>query len=125
MKQYNKIFNLKVAANLEEFVQNELLKDLNISPEIFWDKFDKAVHELAKINSKLIKKREDLQKKIDEWHKSKKSEDFDLNEYKKFLAEIGYLVEKKDNFKIETKNLDPEISSIAGPQLVVPVMKID
>ena len=99
MKQYNKIFNLKVAANLEEFVQKDLLKDLNISPEIFWNKFDKAVHELAKINSKLIKKREDLQKKIDEWHKSKKSEDFDLNEYKKFLAEIGYLVEKKDNFK--------------------------
>ena len=61
-------------------------------------------------------------KKVYEWHKSKKSEKFDLNEYKIFLAKIGYLVEEKDNFKIETKNLDSEISSIAGPQLVVPVM---
>ena len=49
MKQYNKIFNLKVAANLEEFVQKDLLKDLNISPEIFWNKFDKAVHELIRL----------------------------------------------------------------------------
>ena len=78
MEQYIKIFNLKVAVNLKEFVQNELLKDLDISPEIFWGKFDKAVHELAEINSKLIKKREDLQKKVDEWHKSKRSENFDL-----------------------------------------------
>ena len=63
MKKYKKIFNLKVSEDLESFVKNELLKDTNITPEHFWDKFDKIVHELAPANSKLIKKREDLQKK--------------------------------------------------------------
>ncbi len=122
MNKYKKIFNLKISENLENFVKSELLKDLSISPEVFWNKFDKAVHELSPINSELIKKRESLQKKIDEWHKKRKGENFDLNEYKKFLEEIGYLSEKKENFKIETKNLDSEISTIAGPQLVVPIM---
>ena len=122
MKKYSKIFNLKVSENLESFVKNELLKNTNISPEFFWNKFDKAVHELSKINSQLIKKRENIQKKIDEWHIKKRGENFNLNEYKKFLVEIGYLTKKNENFKIETKNLDSEISSIAGPQLVVPIM---
>ena len=63
MEKYINKSNLKVSKKLENFVQKELLKDLNISPEVFWNKFDKAVHELAKINTKLIKKREDLQKK--------------------------------------------------------------
>ena len=63
MRKYSKIFNLKVSENLESFVKNELLKNTNITPEVFWNKFDKAVHELAKINTKLIKKRENLQKK--------------------------------------------------------------
>ena len=122
MEKYSNISNLKVSKKLENFVQKELLKDLNIPSKVFWSKFDKAVHELAKINTKLIKKREDLQKKIDEWHKKRKGENFNLNEYKKFLVEIGYLVKEKENFKIKTKNLDSEISSIAGPQLVVPIM---
>ena len=122
MKKYSKIFNLKVSENLESFVKNELLKNTNISPKFFWNKFDKAVHELSKINSQLIKKRENIQKKIDEWHIKKRGENFNLNEYKKFLVEIGYLTKKNENFKIETKNLDSEISSIAGPQLVVPIM---
>ena len=99
-----------------------MLKGLDIAPEVFWDNFDKAVHELAPINLELIKKREALQRKIDEWHLKEKGEDFDLIKYKKFLIEIGYLSEKRENFKIETKNIDKEISSIAGPQLVVPIM---
>ena len=72
MEKYSNISNLKVSKKLENFVQKELLKDLNISPKVFWNKFDKAVHELATINTELIKKREDLQKKIDQWHKKKK-----------------------------------------------------
>ena len=74
MEKYNNISNLKVSKKLENFVQKELLKDLNISPKVFWNKFDKAVHELATINTELIKKREDLQKKIDKWHKKRKGE---------------------------------------------------
>ena len=122
MEKYNKIFNLKVSKKLEKFVREELLKGLSITPKSFWNKFDKAVHELAQINFRLINKRENLQKKINEWHLKRKGENFDLNDYKKFLKEIGYLVNQKENFKIETKNLDVEISSIAGPQLVVPIM---
>ena len=122
MENYIKISNLKVSKSLESFVKNELLKGLDITPEVFWDNFDKAVHELAPINLELIKKREALQRKIDEWHLKEKGEDFDLIKYKKFLIEIGYLSEKRENFKIETKNIDKEISDIAGPQLVVPIM---
>ena len=122
MEKYSNISNLKVSKKLEAFVQKELLKDLSIEPKNFWNKFDKAVHELAEINSKLVKKRDDLQKKIDDWHKKRKGENFNLSEYKKFLTNIDYLVEGKENFKIKTKNLDSEISSIAGPQLVVPIM---
>ena len=122
MEKYSNISNLKVSKKLEAFVQKELLKDLSIEPKNSWNKFDKAVHELAEINSKLVKKRDDLQKKIDDWHKKRKGENFNLSEYKKFLTNIDYLVEGKENFKIKTKNLDSEISSIAGPQLVVPIM---
>ena len=122
MENYKKISNLKVSENLENFVKNELLKGTDILPDVFWDKFDKVVHELAPINSQLIKKREILQKKIDEWHLKRRGDNFNLEEYKKFLNEIGYLAEKSGDFKIETKNIDPEISTIAGPQLVVPIM---
>ena len=113
MKNYKEISNLKVSENLEYFVRNELLKGIDITPEDFWHKFDIAVHELAPINYKLIKKRGDLQKKIDEWHVKRRGENFNLDEYKKFLKEIGYLAEENKNFSIETKNIDPEISSIA------------
>ena len=122
MKNYIKISNLKITENLENFVKNELLKSTDIKPKDFWDKFDNVAHELAPINNELIKKRENLQKKIDEWHLKRKGEDFNLDDYKKFLREIGYLVEKNENFLIKTKNIDAEISRIAGPQLVVPIM---
>ena len=122
MKEYIKIHNLKVSKNLEQFVKNELLKETGIKPESFWNKFDETVHELAPKNLELIKKREILQKEINEWHIKKRGENFNLDEYKKFLIDIGYLLDNKKDFKIETKNLDDEISKIAGPQLVVPIM---
>ena len=84
-------------------------------------KFSNVVHELSPINKNLIKKREDLQKKIDDWHKSNKDKDFNKIEYINFLKSIGYLVEEKNDFNIETTDVDNEISSVAGPQLVVPV----
>ena len=76
---------------------------------------------LQKIEN-FLKFRENLQKKIDVWHRDKKAEKIDIKEYSAFLSEIGYLKKKGENFQIETKNVDSEISSIAGPQLVVPVM---
>jgi len=121
-EQYIKIHNLSVSKELLNFVNNELLKDTNISSEKFWEGFDKVVHELTPKNKELIQIRDDLQKKIDSWHIKNKSNEINLEEYKKFLKEIGYLKEVGPDFKIKTKNVDDEITSIAGPQLVVPIM---
>ena len=121
-KKYTKINNLSVSQALLSFVNTELLKNTKVSPEKFWLGFDNAVHELAPRNKELIQIRESLQKKIDDWHIKNKGNEVNLEEYKKFLKEIGYLKELGPNFKIKTENLDKEITSIAGPQLVVPIM---
>ncbi|MDA9698624.1 malate synthase G [Candidatus Pelagibacter sp.] len=119
---YQTVNNLKVSENLLSFVNNELLKDTNISQEKFWSGFDKSVHELAPKNKELIDIRKSLQKKIDAWHIKNKSNEFDISEYKKFLKDINYLRDEGPDFVIETKNVDSEIKEIAGPQLVVPIM---
>ena len=121
-EKYIKIKNLSISSNLLNFVNNELLKDTKISPDKFWTGFDKTVHELAPKNKKLIQTREDIQKKIDNWHIRNKSNEINLEEYKNFLKEIDYLKKIGSDFKIKTKNIDEEITSIAGPQLVVPIM---
>ena len=112
---------LKVSSALLEFINNEAIPNTNINIDKFWSKFSDAVHELSPINKALIQKRESIQKKINEWHKTNKGKDFNKIEYVNFLKSIGYLIEEKDDFNIETANVDKEISSIAGPQLVVPV----
>ena len=119
---YQKVNNLKVSEDLLEFVNNELLDGTNISKEKFWTGFDKFVHELTPKNKELLKIRDDLQKKIDNWHIENKGTGIKINEYKKFLKKISYLKEEGSDFKIETSNVDNEISQIAGPQLVVPIM---
>jgi len=121
-KKYTKINNLSVSNELLNFINNELLEGTKISSDKFWKSFDKSVHELAPRNKELIQVREDLQKKIDGWHIKNKSNKIDLKKYKEFLREIGYLKEIGPDFKIQTKNVDKEITSIAGPQLVVPIM---
>ena len=121
-EKFVKINNLSIDKILLDFVNNELLKDAEISSERFWEGFDKAIHELAPKNKELLEIRETLQKEIDLWHKKNKSENFDLKKYRNFLKEINYLKEEGPDFTISTENLDPEISNIAGPQLVVPIM---
>ena len=121
-KNYQNVNNLKISEELLSFVNNELLKDLDISSEKFWEGFDKAVHDLAPKNKELIQIRENLQKKIDDWHIKNKGNETEIEQYKKFLREIGYLKEEGPDFKIETNNVDDEIAQIAGPQLVVPIM---
>ena len=121
-KKYVSLGKLSIASGLLDFVNNELLPDTNITKETFWNGLDKCAHELAPKNKKLLEIRENLQKKIDDWHKNKKTEKIDIKEYSAFLSEIGYLKKEGEKFIIETKNVDSEISSIAGPQLVVPVM---
>ena len=112
---------LKISKTLFEFINSEAIPGTGIDPEVFWNKFSKFVHELAPINKELIEKREIIQKKIDEWHRSRKGKVLDKEEYISFLKSINYLVEEKEDFQIETTNVDEEISSIPGPQLVVPV----
>ena len=121
-EKFVKINNLSVDKILLDFVNNELLRDTEISSEKFWEGFDKAIHELAPKNKELLEIRETLQKEIDLWHKKNKSENFDQKKYRNFLKEINYLREEGPDFTISTKNLDPEVSNIAGPQLVVPIM---
>ena len=121
-EKYIKINNLKVSEKFLKFVDNELLNETKISPEKFWSGLDKVVHELSPRNKELIFKREDLQKKIDSWYIKNKGNQIKIDEYKKFLREIGYLKDEGPDFKIETNNVDDEITNIAGPQLVVPVM---
>ncbi len=118
---YIKQNNLKIDQILFEFINKEVIPGTNIKSDDFWDKFEKVVHELAPINKNLIEKREIIQKKIDEWHKKNKDKDFNKKEYTDFLKSTSYIYEEKEDFKIETSNVDQEIASIAGPQLVVPV----
>ena len=113
--------SLKISSVLFDFINNEAIPGTNIESEHFWKGFSNVVHELAPLNKSLIKRREIIQKKIDDWHKLNNQKDFDKNEYINFLKSIGYLIEEKEDFAIETENVDKEISSIAGPQLVVPV----
>jgi len=113
---------LSISVNLLEFVNKELLPDTNVDIKKFWKDFDKTVHELAPRNRELLSIREKMQKQIDEWHLIRKDQEIDFNSYTSFLKKIGYIVKEGPNFSIETKNVDTEISVIAGPQLVVPVM---
>jgi malate synthase len=112
---------LKISSRLFDFINNEVIPETNIKSDDFWNNFAKIVEELAPLNKILIQKRELIQKEIDEWHKKNKEKDLNKKEYVEFLKSISYIVEEKENFNIETANVDKEISSIAGPQLVVPV----
>ena len=112
---------LKINSILFNFINNEVIPGTNINTEEFWTNFEKIVHELAPINKALIQKREKIQKQIDEWHKKNSGKELSKKEYISFLKSISYIVEEKENFIITTSNTDEEISSIAGPQLVVPV----
>ena len=111
--------NLTVSSVLFDFINKEVIPDIDTNTDEFWKKFDSAVHELAPINKALIEKREVIQKKIDSWHLINK--DLNKEDYIKFLKSINYIVEEKDDFQITTKNVDDEIAKIAGPQLVVPI----
>ena len=113
---------LDISDNLKEFVKDELLPGLNISPEYFWSSFQEILNSFSQKNKELLDKRKGLQEKIDRWHIENKNKDFEIDQYKKFLTDIGYLHPRSNNFSIKTSNVDPEVRKIAGPQLVVPVM---
>ena len=114
--------SLKISPVLEEFVKSEMLPGLDISENYFWSSFENLLNKFYQRNEDLLDTREQLQVKIDNWHLERKEKDIDIDEYKDFLEEIGYLHPRSKDFSISTWNVDPEIRKIAGPQLVVPVM---
>ena len=120
-EKFVKILDLSISEVLLSFINKELLPGTKISKDRFWRGFNRAVHELSKKNKELIEIREKIQKSIDSYHLEKKGKKIKLNEYKKFLNKINYLKKNGPNFHIQTKNVDEEISSICGPQLVCPV----
>ena len=122
MTERSQYGNLQVAKQLEKLLAEEILPGLNINEEEFWDSFNHIAEEFVPRNKSLLEDREDLQKQIDQWHLERKDQKHNHEDYKTFLKQIGYWVEGTDDFQITTSEVDPEISEIAGPQLVVPVM---
>ena len=114
--------NLRVAKELYDFVTNEALPGTEIDPDSFWGGADKVITDLTPQNQDLLARRDDLQAQIDKWHRQRAIEPHDPEAYKAFLTEIGYLLPEPDDFTITTAGVDPEITSTAGPQLVVPVL---
>ena len=119
---YISVGKLSVAADLHKFVETELLAGLPIAAADFWAGFDEAVHKLAPKNKALLAHRDALQSQIDAYLIANRDKGINDDAYQAFLKEIGYIVPEGDDFTIATDKVDPEIATIAGPQLVVPVM---
>ncbi|GAB3267617.1 malate synthase G [Chitinimonas naiadis] len=110
---------LAIDAQLYALVRDEIIPGTGVENEAFWSAFEQIVADLTPTNTALLAKRDALQAKIDAWHQANPA--FDASAYKAFLTEIGYLVPEGPDFQIETENVDTEIATLAGPQLVVPV----
>ncbi|GLE54662.1 malate synthase G [Mycobacterium montefiorense] len=114
--------NLRVARVLYDFVNNEALPGTGIDPDSFWAGVDKVVTDLTPQNQGLLNTRDELQAQIDKWHRHRVIEPLDVEAYRQFLTDIGYLLPEPDDFTITTSGVDDEITTTAGPQLVVPVL---
>jgi malate synthase len=113
---------LQIAAELDALVCDQAIPGTGVSVDAFWAGFERCLAELGPVNKKLLALRDEFQAQIDAWHLERKGKTLDEVEYKAFLQEIGYLLPEPDAVTITTKNVDAEIATIAGPQLVVPVM---
>ncbi|MFT5635974.1 MAG: malate synthase [Cognaticolwellia sp.] len=116
------IANLQVAEELYNFVNQQVLPGTTLASDTFWSGFAKLIAELAPKNKDLLLKRTSLQQQITAYHQEHQAESFDFTDYKNFLTRIGYLATPVEDFTISTQNVDAELATIAGPQLVVPVM---
>ncbi|MGE2717227.1 malate synthase G [Mycolicibacterium litorale] len=114
--------NLRVARVLYDFITNEALPGTDLDPDSFWSGVDKVVADLTPRNQELLARRDELQAQLDKWHRQRAIGPHDADEYKQFLVDIGYLQPDPGDFTITTTDVDDEITSTAGPQLVVPIL---
>ena len=122
MTERVQIGGLQVAKVLFDFVNNEAIPGTGVNADAFWAGAASVIHDLAPKNRALLAKRDELQAKIDAWHQARAGQAHDAAAYKAFLQEIGYLLPEPEDFKVTTENVDEEIATMAGPQLVVPIM---
>ncbi|MFB8001151.1 malate synthase G [Nocardia sp. NPDC056000] len=122
MTERIQVGGLQVARVLHDFVENEALPGTGVDSAAFWSGAESVINTLAPRNRALLAERDDIQAKIDEWHRANPGAGYDKAAYKQFLTEIGYLRPEPADFQIGTENVDAEIATQAGPQLVVPVM---
>ncbi|MBZ9677974.1 malate synthase G [Mesorhizobium sp. ES1-1] len=115
------IAGLRIARELHDFVVGEALPGTGVEAAHFWNGFSAIVHDLGPKNRALLSKRDAIQERIDGWYRDNGAP-IDMDAYKTFLKEIGYIVPEGPAFAVSTDNVDPEIAVVAGPQLVVPVM---
>jgi malate synthase len=121
MTDYVRTGNLSVDRTLFDFVNTEALPGSGVTEAAFWSGLDRLIADFAPQNKALLAHRDTLQSKIDDWHRARRDNALDLDAYRAFLLEIGYLVPERDDCSITTQNVDPELSAVAGPQLVVPL----
>jgi malate synthase len=121
MSGYVEVGRLRVDEALHALVQDEVTPGTGVDAAGFWQSLQAIVEELGPENAALLEKRDSLQERLDAWHRERKGRDIDSAEYRKFLLDIGYMIPEGDEFEADTTNVDPEIATVAGPQLVVPV----
>ena len=112
---------LQVEPAFNEFIEEELLPAIDLDAASFWSGLESIIDDLTPINHELLRKRDELQRQIDDWHRERRGREWHHEEYLAFLRRIGYLQEQGAPFEIATEGVDPEIAAIAGPQLVVPL----
>ena len=122
MNDYTTRAGIEVDTALAEFLENEVLASLDCDAEAFWSGCADLLGRFVPRNRELLAKREELQARIDAWHRERAGQPHDADSYRAFLAEIGYLVPEPGEFRIGTENVDAEIATMAGPQLVVPIL---
>ncbi|MFN3582022.1 MAG: malate synthase G [Pseudomonas sp.] len=122
MTERVQVGSLQVAKVLHDFISQQAITGSGVSAEAFWAGLESLITDLAPKNKALLAKRDALQAKIDAWHQARAGQPHNAAEYKAFLLEIGYLLPEPEDFQATTTNVDEEIASMAGPQLVVPVM---
>ncbi len=120
MSERVQVGSLQVAKVLYDFINDQAIPGTGVSADKFWSELEAVLADLAPKNKALLQKRDDIQAQIDAYHKANPT--LDPAAYKAFLTEIGYLLPEGEDFRIVTENVDPEIATMAGPQLVVPVM---